>query len=54
MNVRGVSKVKATVRKPLTAVTCSDFCSPCSRPLTRPATAGESAVAGHPLPRGEG
>ena len=24
------------------------------RPLTRPATAGESAVAGHPLPKGEG
>jgi hypothetical protein len=23
-------------------------------PLTRPATAGESAVAGHPLPKGEG
>jgi len=23
-------------------------------PLTRPATAGESAVAGHPLPQGEG
>ena len=27
---------------------------PISAPLTRPATAGESAVAGHPLPRGEG
>ena len=28
----------------------------CARkqPLTRPATAGESAVAGHPLPKGEG
>jgi len=25
-----------------------------NRPLTRPATAGESAVACHPLPRGEG
>ena len=25
-----------------------------NRPLTRPATAGENAVAGHPLPRGEG
>jgi len=24
------------------------------RPLTRPATAGENAVAGHPLPQGEG
>jgi hypothetical protein len=24
------------------------------KPLTRPATAGESAVAGHPLPKGEG
>ena len=24
------------------------------QPLTRPATAGESAVAGHPLPKGEG
>jgi hypothetical protein len=24
------------------------------KPLTRPATAGESAVAGHPLPTGEG
>jgi hypothetical protein len=28
--------------------------APCDRPLTRPATAGESAVAGHPLPSGEG
>jgi hypothetical protein len=25
-----------------------------NRPLTRPATAGEGAVAGHPLPKGEG
>jgi len=24
------------------------------RPLTRPAAAGEGAVAGHPLPKGEG
>ena len=24
------------------------------KPLTRPATAGESAIAGHPLPKGEG
>ena len=24
------------------------------KPLTRPATAGESALAGHPLPKGEG
>jgi hypothetical protein len=27
---------------------------PLTRPLTRPATAGESADAGHPLPRGGG
>ena len=24
------------------------------KPLTRPATAGENAVAGHPLPKGDG
>jgi hypothetical protein len=24
------------------------------KPLTRPATTGESAIAGHPLPKGEG
>jgi hypothetical protein len=24
------------------------------KPLTRPATAGESAIAGHTLPKGEG
>jgi hypothetical protein len=27
---------------------------PWNRPLTRPATAGENAVAVHPLPSGEG
>jgi hypothetical protein len=38
---------------------CSELCCEglggrSNEPLTRPATAGESAVAGHPLPTGEG
>jgi len=53
MNAARVLALSQGETDPVRSLNCTHGCEQ-NQPLTRPATADESAVAGRPLPKGEG